>query len=135
MKSMIGLALASGLALFVAGCSSGASTTGGGGTQATGAEAQALSAATPEASASVYRTFNVAVKCPGVHYLKKKGWTDQEIMQQMQLTQNDIPACEAWTAQQPKGIVPQAPGGTPAASAQGSAAPGAPAGNAPVKAQ
>ena len=104
MKRMIGLALASGLALLVAGCASQPSS---------GGNAASASAAPAE---STSRDFNLAVKCPGVHYLKKKGWTDQQIMEQESLEEKDIPACEQWVAAQPKGYVPAPPPGTPVAA-------------------
>ena len=71
MKRKIGLALAAGLALLVAGCSSqgGGSSSGG----SAGAPAQA------PAVASTSRNFNLAVKCPGVHWEKTHGWSDQQI--------------------------------------------------------
>jgi hypothetical protein len=124
MKRKIGFVLATGLALLIAGCSSqssgGGSTGGGGGAGApagTGAET------------TTARNFNLAVKCPGVHYLKKKGWSDQQIMQQESVEAEDIPACEQWVQAQPKGYVPPAPGGG-APAPGGSTAPaggGAPA--------
>ncbi len=116
MKRKIGLALATGLALLVAGC---ASSSGGGGTGG-GAAAPAQAPAVTETS----RNFNLAVKCPGVHWEKKHGWSDEQIMQQESVEQQDIPACEQWVAAQPKGYVPPPPGGTVAAtSPSGTAAP------------
>ena len=117
MKGKIGLALATGLALLVAGCAS----QGGGAGGATGA----APAGAPAASTS--RNFNLAVKCPGVHYLKTKGWTDQQIMQQESLEESDIPACEAWVQAQPKGYVPAPPPGTVAAKAPSTGGAPAPA--------
>ena len=118
MKRKIGLALAMGLALLIAGCASqsGGSSSGGGGS------------APPVAAASTSRNFNLAVKCPGVHWEKTHGWTDQQIMDQESLDSQDIPACEQWVQAQPKGYVPPPPGGT--APAKGPSAPaggGAPA--------
>jgi hypothetical protein len=111
MKRKIGLALASGLALLVAGCASqGGSFPSGPGK--TGSEATRSS--TQEASTA--RNFNLAVKCPGVHYLKKKGWSDAQIMQQESVNAEDIPACEQWVQAQPKGYVPPPPPGTPMAA-------------------
>ncbi len=104
MKRKIGLVLASGLALLVAGCASQSSS---GGSAAPGSAA-------PTESTS--RNFNLAVKCPGVHYLKKKGWSDAQIMQQESVEEGDIPACEQWVAAQPKGYVPPPPPGTPVAA-------------------
>jgi hypothetical protein len=68
------------------------------------------------------------VKCPGVHWEKTHGWSNQQIMQQESLEEDDIPACEQWVQAQPKGYVPPPPGG--AAPAKEPAAPaggGAPA--------
>lgn len=106
MKRKIGLALASGLALLVAGCAGQSSTGAAAGSTAPVASTQA----------STSRNFNLAVKCPGVHYLKKKGWSDSQIMQQESVEQEDIPACEQWVAAQPKGYVPPPPPGTPMAA-------------------
>jgi hypothetical protein len=106
MKRKIGLVLASGLALLIAGCASQGG--GAGGTTGT-APANA-----PGESTS--RNFNLSVKCPGVHYLKKKGWSDQQIMQQESVEAQDIPACEQWVKAQPKGYVPPPPPGTPTAA-------------------
>jgi len=106
MKRKIGLALATGLALLIAGCSS-QSTSGG---SAGGGGAAGAPAGNP-AVASTARNFNLAVKCPGVHWEKKHGWSDQQIMQQESLEAEDIPACEQWVQAQPKGYVPPPPGG------------------------
>ncbi|HUA33960.1 MAG TPA: hypothetical protein VMA09_10175 [Candidatus Binataceae bacterium] len=116
MKRTIGFALATGLALLVAGCAS----------QGGGASSGAAGGGMAEAQPAAARNFNLAVKCPGVHYLKKKGWTDQQIMEQESLTEaSDIPACEDWVAHQPKGYVPAAPpGSTAAAAVKASNAPG-----------
>jgi hypothetical protein len=105
MKSTIGLALASGLFLMVAGCA----TSGGGG--AAGGAAAAGAGAGSVASAGQIRNFNLAVKCPGVHYLKSHKKTDAEIMEQLQIGQDEISACDAWQASQPKGYVPPPPPG------------------------
>ena len=122
MKRKIGLALATGLALLIAGCSSQSTSGGSAGGGAAGAPAG------NPAVASTARNFNLAVKCPGVHWEKKHGWSDQQIMQQESLEAEDIPACEQWVQAQPKGYVPPPPGGT--APAKGPSAPaggGAPA--------
>jgi hypothetical protein len=118
MKRKIGLALATGLALLVAGCSSqsGGSSGGGGASSA---------AAPPAAAASTARNFNLAVKCPGVHWEKTHGWSNQQIMQQESLEEDDIPACEQWVQAQPKGYVPPPANGAVAAKAP--AAGGSPA--------
>jgi hypothetical protein len=129
MKRLIGLALASGLAMLVAGCaSSGGGTAGGAG---------GSTASTGEAQPTATRNFNLAVKCPGVHYLKTHGWTEQQIMEQESLTEaSDIPACEEWVAHQPKGFVPPAPpGSTSAEAVKTSNAPGPNASPAPAKQQ
>jgi hypothetical protein len=124
MKRKIGLALATGLALLIAGCS-GQSTGGGSGG---GAGGLGGAPAGGTAAASTSRNFNLAVKCPGVHWEKKHGWSDQQIMQQESVEAEDIPACEQWVQAQPKGYVPPPPGG--AMAAKGPSAPaggGAPA--------
>jgi hypothetical protein len=106
MKRKIGLALATGLALLIAGCASQSGGSAGGGS----------SAAPPsEAVTSTSRNFNLAVKCPGVHWEKTHGWSNEQIMQQESLDEQDIPACEQWVQAQPKGYVPPPPGGTVAA--------------------
>ena len=106
MKRKIGLALATGLALLVASCASQSSSGSGGTSGAAAAPAQA------PAVAETSRNFNLAVKCPGVHWEKKHGWSDAQIMQQESVEEGDIPACEQWVAAQPKGYVPPPPGGT-----------------------
>ncbi len=106
MKRKIGLALATGLALLIAGCASQSSSSGGGGGAAS---------PPPAAAASTARNFNLAVKCPGVHWEKTHGWSNQQIMQQESLDEQDIPACEQWVQAQPKGYVPPPPGGAVAA--------------------
>jgi len=128
MKRKIGLALGAGLALFVAGCSS----QGGGekfpaGPGQTGSEA--TRAGNPAASSATARNFNLAVKCPGVHWEKTHGWSNEKIMEQESLEADDIPACEQWVQAQPKGYVPPPPPGTVAAKG-----PTAPPGNAPAPA-
>src|SRR5580700_1379490 len=126
MKRKIGLALATGLALLIAGCS-GQSTGGGSGG---GAGGLGGAPAGNPAAASTARNFNLAVKCPGVHWEKKHGWSDQQIMQQESVEAEDIPACEQWVQAQPKGYVPPPPGGSMAAKG-----PSSPAGGAPAPAQ
>ena len=108
MKRKIVLALATGLALLIAGCSSQGS--GGpfpAGPGQTGSEATRTGAAV----SSTARNFNLAVKCPGVHWEKTHGWSDAQIEQQESLEADDIPACEQWVQAQPKGYVPPPPGG------------------------
>jgi hypothetical protein len=128
MKGTIGFVLASGLALLIAGCATGGGTSA---PASSGGAAAAGAGGGEEASAT--RNFNLAVKCPGVHYLKTHGWTEQQIMQQESLTEaSDIPACEEWVAHQPKGYVPAAPPGSiSAAAVKASNAPGPNAAPAP----
>ncbi len=119
MKITIGLALASGLFLMVAGCATG----GWGSAAPAGTTAAAAGSGGGEAMASAggeIRNFNLEVKCPGVHYLKTHGKSNQDIMQQLQIEPSDIARCEAWAAAQPKGYVPPPPPGTvPGGSAAG----------------
>ena len=68
------------------------------------------------------RDFNLRVKCPGIHELKVHGWSDQQIIQQLSVSQEDIPACEAWVQNQPKGYVPPPPPGSAVAKAPAAAA-------------
>jgi len=129
MKRTIGFALASGLALLVAGCAQmGGTGASGGGASATPGEG-AAGAQTASAS-SVVRDFNLQVKCPGIHLEKTKlKWDDDKIMSHENVTPDEIASCEAFTASQPKGYVPPPPGGTASAPAP------APAGSEPTKAQ
>ncbi|HSU91142.1 MAG TPA: hypothetical protein VLI44_06820 [Sporolactobacillaceae bacterium] len=123
MRRMIGFALASGLALLVAGCAGQ-----GGGEKFPAGPGETSSAAVRANVPAATRNFNLAVKCPGVHWEKTHGWSNQQIMQQESLDENDIPACEQWVAAQPKGYVPPPPPGTPTAQAAKPApAAGAPA--------
>ena len=108
MKTTIGLALASGLFVIVAGCATG----GGGGTQTVATAGGTTVAST----GGEIRNFNLEVKCPGIHYLKTHGKSDWDIMEQMQMEQSDIDTCEAWAAAQPKGYVPPPPPGVAVAS-------------------
>jgi hypothetical protein len=125
MKLKIGLVLAAGLALCVAGCGSqGGGSSGGAGGPAGNAGAANQSASVGATS----KNFNLAVKCPGVHWEKVHGWSDQQIMQQESVEEEDIPACEQWVQAQPKGYVPPPPAGS--APANGAA----PAGGAPAAA-
>jgi hypothetical protein len=124
MRRTIGLLLASGLAMLVAGCAS----TGGGTTAGTTPAAGGGAAAAPTES---MRNFNLRVKCPGVHTLKLHGWTDQQIQAQLSVEPDEISACEKWVAEQPKGYVPPPPPGVtpkkvelPAAQASPAAANG-----------
>ena len=112
MRRMIGFALASGLALLVAGCAGQ-----GGGEKFPAGPGETSSAAVRANVPAATRNFNLAVKCPGVHWEKTHGWSNQQIMQQESLDENDIPACEQWVAAQPKGYVPPPPPGTPTAQA------------------
>jgi hypothetical protein len=116
----LGLILASGLALAVAGCSqqsSGSNAPPGQAYAPPPGEPVGTAVTSNKASTDVDRQFSLAVKCPGVHYLKKKGWTNQQIMQQMQLMEDQIGDCEVWSANQPKGFVPPPPPGAAAAGA------------------
>lgn len=108
------LLFSAGLAFLVAGCANQ-----GGGSASAPAGGQAAQGGTAAASASdtSMRDFNLRVKCPGVHELKQHGWSDQQIIQQLGVSQEDIPACESWVQQQPKGYVPPPPPGTAAAGA------------------
>ncbi|MGO9455290.1 MAG: hypothetical protein ACLQDV_30210 [Candidatus Binataceae bacterium] len=119
------LLVSAGLAFLIAGCANqsggGAGASGGG---------QATGSTSPTASSSDIRDFNLRVRCPGIAELKKHGWSDQQIMQQLSVGQEDIPACEHWTQQQQHGYVPPPPPGTQAA-----AKPAAPAAASPAAAQ
>ncbi|MGH7813191.1 MAG: hypothetical protein ACREQI_04220 [Candidatus Binataceae bacterium] len=107
MKRLIGYALAGGLALALAGCA----------TQQGGAAGSA--AVVPNAA----KNFNLAVKCPGVHWEKAHGWSDDKIMDHESIDQGDIAACEEWVKAQPKGYVPPPPPGVkPATTAAPKAA-------------
>lgn len=108
------LLFSAGLAFLVAGCANQSS--GGASAPAAGQAAQGTTAAA-NASDTSMRDFNLRVKCPGVHELKQHGWSDQQIVQQLSVAQEDIPACESWVQQQPKGYVPPPPPGTAAAGA------------------
>jgi hypothetical protein len=119
MKTTMGLALASGLFLMVAGCAAG----GAGGTAGGGAGGPQKVASAGEGGGGAIRNFNLEVKCPGVNYLKTHGKSDSEIMEQMQLEQSDIDACVAWQAAQPKGYVPPPPPGSVSSVAPPAAAP------------
>jgi hypothetical protein len=107
MKRKIGLALAAGLAMLVAGCANQ-----GGGEKFPAGPGQTGSDATRGGESTTSRNFNLAVKCPGVHWEKTHGWSNQQIMQQESLEEQDIPACEQWVQAQPKGYVPPPPPGT-----------------------
>src|SRR5882672_5741922 len=106
MKSMIGLTLATGLALLVAGCSG----QGGTGSFPSG-KGDTSSEATRSGVPAATRNFNLAVRCPGVHWEKSHGWPDSQIMQQQSVEQSEIQACEEWVKAQPKGYVPPPPPG------------------------
>lgn len=108
------LLFSAGLAFLVAGC---ANQGGGGAGAPAGGQAAQGGTAAASASDTSMRDFNLRVKCPGVHELKQHGWSDQQIVQQLGVSQDDIPACESWVQQQPKGYVPPPPPGTAAAGA------------------
>jgi hypothetical protein len=115
MRRTIELLLFSAGLVLVAGCANQ-----GGGNASAPAGGQAAQGGTAAASAggdTSMRDFNLRVKCPGVHELKQHGWSDQQIVQQLSVSQDDIPACESWVRQQPKGYVPPPPPGTAAAGA------------------
>ena len=122
MRRTFGLLLASaGLAFLIAGCASqngGTAGTSGGGSQAAGGATTASAGGGGESM----RDFNLRVKCPGIHELKVHGWSDQQIIQQLSVSQEDIPACEAWVQNQPKGYVPPPPPGSAGAKAPAAAA-------------
>ena len=109
MKRTIGFALASGLAILVAGC---AGTSGGSGAPAaSGGDAAAGASNAQTAAANGVRDFNLQVKCPGIHLEKTKlKWDDNKIMEHENVTPDEIASCEAFTAAQPKGYVPPPPG-------------------------
>jgi len=117
MKSTIGLALASGLSLLIGGCAAGSATSGG--PAAGGSSGQSVASTGGE-----IRNFNLEVKCPGVHYMKTHGKSDEDITSQLQMDKSEIDACEAWAAAQPKGYVPPPATGT---TAQAGGSPTAPA--------
>lgn len=126
MKRTIGFALASGLALLVAGCAQTGGASSGGASPAPGAAGGAQTAS----AGAVVRDFNLQVKCPGIHLEKTKlKWDDEKIMSHENVTPDQIAECEAFTASQPKGYVPPPPAGTASAPAP------APAGGPPTKAQ
>jgi hypothetical protein len=118
MKLMIGLTLATGLAMLVAGCSG----QGGNGSFPSG-PGDTSSTATRTAVPAATRNFNLAVRCPGVHWEKAHGWPDTQIMQQQSVEKDEITACEQWAAAQPKGYVPPPPPGVPPAPGAAKAAP------------
>src|SRR5258708_323907 len=122
MRRKIGFALASGLALLVAGCAGQ-----GGGEKFPSGPGDTSSAATRGRAPAATRNFNLGVKWPGVNWEKAHGWSNQQIMQQESLDEADIPACEQWVQAQPKGYVPPPPAGTTAAAKPGPAAGGGPA--------
>ncbi|MHB8381185.1 MAG: hypothetical protein ACYDC3_02425 [Candidatus Binataceae bacterium] len=125
MRRTIGLLLAGGLAVMVAGC---AGTSGGSaGTTASPAAGSAAGQETASAADSkVNHDFNLRVKCPGVHDLKAHGWSDAQIMAQLSVSEDEIPACMRWVQNQPKGFVPPPPPGyVPKAGSKAPAAGGA----------
>jgi hypothetical protein len=108
------LLFSAGLVFLVAGC---ANQGGGGASAPAGGQAAQGGTAAASAGDTSMRDFNLRVKCPGVHELKQHGWSDQQIIQQLGVSQEDIPACESWVQQQPKGYIPPPPPGTAAAGA------------------
>jgi len=111
MKRSFEVALASALTLLIAAC---ASLPGGSAAPAGGQAGGAGSAVASAAGQGGVRDFNLQVKCPGVAYLKKQGWSDEQILTQLNMEQYQIPACVEWVESQPKGFVPPPPGGAPA---------------------
>ncbi len=107
MKRTIGFALASGLALVVAGCAN----MGGMPSNYPVEHANEPASATKAVAQGDIRNFNLAVKCPGVHWEKTHGWSDDKIIQHETIDSNDIASCEQWVANQPKGYVPPPPAG------------------------
>jgi len=113
MKRAFEVAVASAVVLLMAGCAA-----------MTGSEPQ--SAASKGAGATVaaatgagsVRDFNIEVKCPGVAYLKKQGWSDEQIVAQLSMQADQIPACIQWVESQPKGFVPPPPGGAAPAAGE-----------------
>ena len=110
------LLFSAGLAFLLAGCANQGGGAASAGAPAGGEAAQGGTAAASASDTSM-RDFNLRVKCPGVHELKQHGWSDAQIVQQLSVSQEDIPACEQWVRSQPKGYVPPPPPGTAAAGA------------------
>ena len=107
MKRTISFALASGLAVLVAGC---APSGGGAGAPAGGGESSAAGGSGRPDPRTGMRDFNLQVKCPGIHLEKTKlKWDDDKIMSHENVTPEEIASCEAFTASQPKGYVPPPP--------------------------
>jgi hypothetical protein len=104
MKFRIGFVLASGLALCLAGCASS-------GPAAAPAPGTAPTTAYGSVRRGNVKDFTLAVKCPGVHYEKTHGWTDDQIMAQEGIEPDQIGQCEQWVINQPKGYVPPPPPG------------------------
>jgi hypothetical protein len=124
LKNSIALSLCASLLFILAGCSSNA-----GNSSAPGA----ASDSTAEA-----RTPNLdfAKECPGVHYEKLQGWTDAQIIQQKNIREGDIAACQQWIAAQPPGYTPPmprayVPGASSVAPYEGRGNPGAGPGSGP----
>jgi hypothetical protein len=117
MRRTIELLLFSAGLAFLAGCANQGGGTASASAPAGGQEAQGGTSAASAGGGESMRDFNLRVKCPGVHELKMHGWSDQQIVQQLSVSQDDIPACEAWVRAQPKGYVPPPPPGTTAAAA------------------
>jgi hypothetical protein len=90
--------MAAAMMLVIAGCSSTSTQT-----------STAPGFATDSAAENTTPNLDFAAKCPGVHYAKLQAWTDDQIMQQENIKQGDIPACEKWIASQPSGYVPPRP--------------------------
>jgi hypothetical protein len=132
MKRTISLALASGLAILVAGCATGGGA-GSGSSTGGGAAATSSGGGTQTASAGGIRDFNLQVKCPGIHLEKSKlNWSDDKIMSHENVTPEEIAACEQWSASQPKGYVPPPPPGSAPAKQQAQSGGSSAGGSAPT---
>ncbi len=134
MKRTIGFALASGLAFLVTGCAGMGGSSGGGGASGAGGAGGSASAGGSQTASNnaAVRDFNLQVKCPGIHLEKNKlKWDNDKIETHENVTEDEINQCESFTASQPKGYIPNAPGGAapgPQASGGGSAAGGSTSG-------
>ena len=99
MKNTFGLTLSLALMFVIAGCSSTNPNVPG--------------AATDSAAENTTPNLDMAAKCPGVHYAKLQGWTDDQVMQQEKIKEGDIAACQHWIAQQPSTYTPPVPSWLP----------------------
>ncbi len=106
MKRAFEVAVASAVVLLIAGC---AAVTGSE-PQSTAGKGAGAAVAAATGGGGV-RDFNIQVKCPGVAYLKKQGWSDEQIVAQLSMDADQIPACVQWMESQPRGFVPAPVGG------------------------